>query len=941
MLNLVKEASLVTRPPVPTNNPHDLPLPPQLLHHNTTTANQVLGLPGMFSTFNSVQLKRLRIVAITSSALSLAFGFVGVFCLINIDKRRKVFRHDLLFFLIVCGFIKALVLMIYPMVILIRDSVYFNPYFFNILGWFTAYTVEGSDLAIFFFAVHFGLLIFRPSRKWRNRRTGNLEGGLYRARTLIWPLTGSIPLLLASLAFVDFTIIDEKRLLKETTLVLYNQRYKANHYARIGGYKPYSAWCYLPPYPLWYKLVLSWGPRYFLIIFILTLYAAIYLFVVKESRKIKRELGDFRRKTDEEEDGVGKSFVGNRSRQFSQFLTKPIVALRRSTKSLLLSRDVLSEQKGNVSRAGTQEHDISLSFLNGLDRTGPYEGCDPHEGYDRRRAGNNDRDRSDNNTDSSNTDTNNDTDADNRRYDNSHKNINGDRMGDNDFLVARQMTRNTNPPHIDSVIQEDCEDLDEEEGGGQVSEDLYRALSHPSRLHTDTGDLSSPDEGEQPLHPSNSRMGISPIHSFFKPLTGKKNNVEKSEVHPDRKKEKVNDVQADFQRHTYAEMKKRRLQIQRNVKLIFIYPFSYIAIWIFPLVVDITQYRYEIAHGPIVWLAYIATIVQPLNCFVDTLVFLFRERPWRHSWREVETKELMDAYMLKGELNETDIMDLCSSELGRKGWYFRGRFEKRHCWRHQPAKWKRIAWYIYRFLKGTFQKSYNFSDNCNDEEYWDQYYSANTKTRNGTLKKHSSLQKERQFSFPSDSTTLSDAAIQHNNPPKRLSIADAPEYRMVPLFWKIIHFFPMLKAIDLDELNRQIRTKTQDDEFVIPGLHAVLGAGINDDNNNTNRAGVANGGTGIFKPGYSLSNARGEKAHKLPTKPEPSAEKFHLNTNSSTTGGDGSSRHGTSAPTAVNMDFSDVVGESARGPASKKPSLTTVSQDDAIDMLAFLKGPTV
>lgn len=151
----------------------------------------------------------------------------------------------------------------------------------------------------------------------------------------------------------------------------------------------------------------------------------------------------------------------------------------------------------------------------------------------------------------------------------------------------------------------------------------------------------------------------------------------------------------------------------------------------------------------------------------------------------------------------------------------------------------------------------------------------------------------------------------------------------------------MLKAIDLDELNRQIRTKTQDDEFVIPGLHAVLGAGINDDNNNTTRAGVANGGAGIFKPGYSLSGARRESAHKLPTKPELSAEKFHLNTNSSTTAGDGSSRHGTSVPTAVNMDFSDVVGESAHGPVSKKPSLTTVSQDDAIDMLAFLKGPTV
>ncbi|CAR26237.1 ZYRO0B05038p [Zygosaccharomyces rouxii] len=926
MSNLVKELSHTTRPPLPTNNPHDLPLPHQLLHHNTTAANQVLGLPGMFSTFNAGQLKRLRTVAITSSALSLAFGVVAVFCLINIDKRRKVFRHDLLFFLIVCGFIKALVLMIYPMVILIRDSVYFNPYFFNILGWFTAYTVEGSDLAIFFFAVHFGLLIFRPSRKWRNRRTGNLEGGLYRMRALIWPLTGSIPLLLASLAFVDFTIIDEKKLLEETTLVLYNQRYESKNYARIGGYKPYSAWCYLPPYPLWYKLVLSWGPRYFLIIFILTLYAAIYAFVVKESRKIKRELGDFRRNNDGDEDRGRKKSVKSRSLRFSRFFTKPIAALMRAIKSFCISTDDISEQERDVSGAGTQEHGMFLSFFNGMNEANGRGGHDHNK-----HTGNNDGYHNDNN----NTNTN------NHNY--NQNNIIGAGLGNDSGRVTRQMMGNPHQLHIDSVIQEGCENLDEEEGNSQVSEDLFGALSNPSGLHNENEAPPSPEEDDHRLKPSNSKMGVSPIHSIFRPLGGKKNHPEKSNAHTDQKKERVNDVQADFQRHTYAEMKRRRLQIQRNVKLIFVYPFSYIAIWIFPLVVDITQYRYEITHGPIVWLAYIATIVQPLNCFVDTIVFLFRERPWKYSWREVETKELMDAYMLKGELNESDIAELCSSELGRRGWYFRGRLERKDCWRHQPARWKRIAWYLYRFFKGTFKKDYDFKDNCNDENYWNQYYSANTKSRSGTTQKHPSLQKERQFSFPSDSTTLSDAAAQHNNVNKRLSVPNESEYTKVPLFWKAIHFLPMLRAIDLDEVNRQIRLKSKDDDFVIPGLQAVLGASHDNDNKNnidTRRASVADGGTGIFKPGYSLSATRSEDIGGLPTRWEPSAENPHINTNASATDGEGRSRNGTSVPTAVNMDFSDVVGEGPHGPASKKLSLATVTQDDAIDMLAFLKGPT-
>lgn len=918
MFDLVKEESRTSRPPVPTNNPHNLPLPQELIHHNTTTANQVLGLPGMFSTFNNNQLRRLRIVAITSSSLSLVFGVIGIFCLINIDKRRKVFRHDLLFFLIICGFIKALVLMIYPMVILIRDSVYFDPYFFNILGWFTAYTVEGSDLAIFFFAVHFALLIFRPSRKWRNRRTGNLEGGLYRVRALIWPLTGSVPLLLASLAFINFTIIDEKRLLKETTIVKYNQRYPAKSYARIGGYKPYSAWCYLPPYPLWYKLVLSWGPRYFLIIFILTLYAAIYGFVLKESRKIKRELGDFRKGDEIDEEKKRRKSVRNKGIRTVNLLTRPILNLLGAMKSLVFSTDDLSEPEGVTSRAGTLEYGDRPPLYNSASEA-------INQGnYDQQRfemnEGNSANIKSDDN------------------YDNP-------RNGDTVSPIRTQLKRGPRQHNIDSIIHEDPENLDEEEASGHNTEDLFRALTDPNGVHDENEVLSTSDGRDHRLGRSGSRIGMSPIQSIFGPLTAKNAGSEKTGSYSDRKKEEVNDVQADFQRHTYADMKRRRSQIQKNVKLIFIYPFSYIAIWIFPLVVDITQYKYEIAHGPIVWLAYIATIVQPLNCFVDTLVFLFRERPWKYSWREVESRELMDAYMLKGELSETDIMELCSSDLGRKGWYFRGLYKKKDCWRHQPSLWKRLAWYIYRFFKGVFKKDYSFKDNCNDEDYWNKYYLANTRSRNGNPQKQLSMQKERQFSFPSDSTTLSDTAAQnnHNNANRRVSVANEIEYRKIPLFWKAIHFLPMLKAIDLDEINRQIRMRTKDDEFVVPGLQFALGASqVNsNDRNTTDQGDVANGGSGFFKPGYSLSPNGTDGDDGLPTRWSPSAEILQHNSNvNSTIDGEGRSRNGTVCPTTVNTDFSDTVTEGTHGPTSKKPSMTTVTQDDDIDMLAFLKGPT-
>lgn len=74
---------------------------------NTTTVNQLLGLPGMTSTFTAPQLLQLRIIAITASAVSLIAGCFGMFFLSKMDKRRKVFRHDLIAFLIICDFLKA------------------------------------------------------------------------------------------------------------------------------------------------------------------------------------------------------------------------------------------------------------------------------------------------------------------------------------------------------------------------------------------------------------------------------------------------------------------------------------------------------------------------------------------------------------------------------------------------------------------------------------------------------------------------------------------------------------------------------------------------------------------------------------------------------------------------------------------------------------------
>lgn len=173
-------------------------------------------------------------------------------------------------------------------------------------------------------------------------------------------------------------------------------------------------------------------------------------------------------------------------------------------------------------------------------------------------------------------------------------------------------------------------------------------------------------------------------------------------------------------------MKKRRAQIQKNLRAIFIYPLSYIGIWLFPIIADALQYNHEIKHGPVMWVTYIDTCVRPLSCLVDVIVYLFKEKPWNYSWAKTESKYLIEKYILKGELGEKEILKFCHSNWGKRGWYYRGKWKKRKCWKYSTNPLKRILWFVERFFKQLFELKLHFSfyDNCDDFEYWENYYSA-------------------------------------------------------------------------------------------------------------------------------------------------------------------------------------------------------------------------
>ncbi|CAD6609125.1 CEI_1a_G0008330.mRNA.1.CDS.1 [Saccharomyces cerevisiae] len=701
---------------------------------NTTTVNQLLGLPGMTSTFTAPQLLQLRIIAITASAVSLIAGCLGMFFLSKMDKRRKVFRHDLIAFLIICDFLKAFILMIYPMIILIDNSVYATPAFFNTLGWFTAFAIEGADMAIMIFAIHFAILIFKPNWKWRNKRSGNMEGGLYKKRSYIWPITALVPAILASLAFINYNKLNDD---SDTTIVLDNDNYNFPDSPRQGGYKPWSAWCYLPPKPYWYKIVLSWGPRYFIIIFIFAVYLSIYIFITSESKRIKAQIGDFNHNVLEEEKEKKKLFGlghwGKAKWYFRSYFKLPLLHLLRNLKNF-----------------------FTISFI------------DPNEETD-------------------------DSGSSNGTFN----------FGESSNEIPT-LFRKTNTGSDENVSASGGVRLLDYNSTKPLDMSKYAMSEQPDLERNNPFDC----ENDITLNPSELVSKQKEHNVTFsvenEGLDTRKNRCENSSF---------TNVQQHFQAQTYKQMKKRRAQIQKNLRAIFIYPLSYIGIWLFPIIADALQYKHEIKHGPTMWVTYIATCVRPLSCLVDVIVYLFKEKPWNYSWAKTESKYLIEKYILKGELGEKEILKFCHSSWGKRGWYYRGKWKKRKCWKYSTNTLKRILWFVERFFKQLFELKLHFSfyDNCDDFEYWENYYSAKDSNDNKRTESDETKTNSSDRSLPSNSLELQ--AMLNNITAEEVE---------VPLFWRIIHHIPMLGGIDLDELNRSLKIRYNNDHFSLPGLKFAL-----------------------------------------------------------------------------------------------------------------------
>ncbi|KUJ16167.1 family A G protein-coupled receptor-like protein [Mollisia scopiformis] len=214
------------------NAVHDLRLESRGLGGNNT---------GTTLSKSASQGNTLQILACTFSAISVTSAMLAFLWFV---KMRRTFRHDLIMLLIQSDMFKALWFMIYPIVVFTHGPVPDSSTFCQVTGFFLSLGIEASDFAALMIALHTALYIFRP-------RSSNGEGGLFPYRHIAYTLWIILPILSASLAFVN----------------------------KDDGYVSDGTYCYLPVRPFWYRLALAWIPRYIIFIFILGIYASIYYYV--------------------------------------------------------------------------------------------------------------------------------------------------------------------------------------------------------------------------------------------------------------------------------------------------------------------------------------------------------------------------------------------------------------------------------------------------------------------------------------------------------------------------------------------------------------------------------------------------------------------------------------------------------------------------------------
>ncbi|KXT14255.1 hypothetical protein AC579_6702 [Pseudocercospora musae] len=481
------------------------------------------------------QQYQLQVIASTFSSVSIIAALCALywFCMM-----RRNFRRDLVLLLIIGDCWKSSWFLIFASTTLARGHIHTESSFCQASGYFLQAGLEACDCAILLMSLHMSLHIFPPARSFLG------HDGLYRIRHFVIAGWFVLPNIMSALAFVN----------------------SGPAFISQGGF------CSLPIRPIWYRLALSWIPRYLIWIFVMGVAICIYRHVGFEFR-----------------------VFGQENDQSSS------VAIPNIDTSVL--------NTGHTARTGQMRRDLS-SISDGTTaekQPPPDDGIAPDD----------------------------DDDDSTARGANHKPSLHG-------ILKAARFNegRRSSVPTWSSTFGNAPPSSEDQIAPGPLSPTSKSLPSsrrgskqiEPGIAAEDFAPLPPP-----PLDHSNRQRGsISTMASMKSSGASAENSSTALEPITEHRTSAAAASTTTAPQPSVREnvantaMQQRRRAIQRQLRLLFIYPTIYLILWIMPFVSHAMNYSNHFAQHPIYPITVLSVFCQSIMGLTDVCIFCWREKPWRH-----------------------------------------------------------------------------------------------------------------------------------------------------------------------------------------------------------------------------------------------------------------------------------------------------------------------
>jgi G protein-coupled receptor GPR1 len=385
-------------------------------------------------------------------------------------------------------------------------------------------------------AIHSALYIFKP-------RVAQGEGGLYPYRNIAYIIWLVVPLILASLAFIN----------------------NDNAYITEGTY------CYLPVRPFWYRLALTWIPRYLIFIVILGIYVSIYYYVRYKFHGFTK---------------VGRTQSDGTDDNSGEHADKPSKHPKRQgipPTPTLACHGLISDSRKPSDTPETQQREHSTPAMENI-RTPPISSpASVHRFMWANLIASDDHTQSQ--TPSSEIST-----------------------VDADSFIGSPTPRPL--PQLRTTFPISPREGSFESTDPSAPRDTSWRDGFVTRLS---------------LRPDSSGTSKRSVVDIFTVLRHRPGETEAPT--PVSQLQLVN---SNGQNLAVSEMLKTREKIRRQLRFLFIYPLVYTGMWIIPFVSHVMQYDDKYALNPPFGLTCVTTVCICSQAAVDCWLFSTREKPWRH-----------------------------------------------------------------------------------------------------------------------------------------------------------------------------------------------------------------------------------------------------------------------------------------------------------------------